>query len=133
MSKEARELWMRALTAMKSAHMLLQSDPDGSASRAYYAAFDAVSALFALSGRTFTSHKAIRTAVHRDLVKPGLWSKTLGADYDELLERRQTGDYGSFLHVSVQDASDSLSAAERILKAVHEVDPDTFPMDNEAT
>jgi hypothetical protein len=44
---------MRALTAMKSAHMLLQSDPDGNASRAYYAAFNAVSALFALSGRTF--------------------------------------------------------------------------------
>ena len=130
MNTEGREFWKRAVTAIKSAHILQFVDPDGSASRAYYAAFYAASALFTLRGQTFTSHKAIRSAVHRDLVKPGLWAKSLGADYDELLERRQIGDYGSFLHVSAQDATDAISAAERIMKAVHQIYPDNFPFED---
>ena len=66
--------WDRARDALRDAHLLLSNGGfDGAASRAYYAAFHAVTALFALEGRIFAKHSALEAAVHRDLVKPGRW------------------------------------------------------------
>jgi uncharacterized protein (UPF0332 family) len=66
----ARTEWDRALEPLAAATLLLPHGGfDSAASRAYYAAFHAASALFALEGRTFTKHSALEAAVHRDLVK----------------------------------------------------------------
>ncbi len=81
MNADATDLWARALQALQTTILLLSADPDAAASRAYYAAFYAVSALFALQGKTFAKHAAVRTAVHRDLVEPGLWSRKQAEDY----------------------------------------------------
>ena len=45
--------WQRALRALTSGTQLIKTDPDSVASRAYYAAFHALTALFALRGQTF--------------------------------------------------------------------------------
>jgi uncharacterized protein (UPF0332 family) len=90
----------RAETTLKGARVLVGIDPDGAASRAYYCAFNAVSALFAHQGRTFVKHKAVETAVHRDLVLAGVWPRELGADYSFLHRLRDAGDYGGEAHVS---------------------------------
>lgn len=50
MNEEAASLWDRAIQAFQTAKALTKSDPDASASRAYYAAFYAVSALFTAEG-----------------------------------------------------------------------------------
>ncbi|MBI3923169.1 MAG: HEPN domain-containing protein [Armatimonadetes bacterium] len=63
-----KELWQRAQNALKSAEVLVGVSGDDAASRAYYAAFHAVSALFATRGQVFSKHTAVRAAVHRDLV-----------------------------------------------------------------
>jgi len=118
MSHEALDLWQRALRTLASARLLVASDPDSAASRAYYAAFHAVSALFALGGTTFNKHSAVHSAVHRDLVKKGRWDRSLGEDYSSLLVLRQVGDYGGHAHVDVPDAKRSLEAASRIVEAV---------------
>ncbi len=68
----ALAFWDRAEKAQIVARHDLQISPDAAASRAYYAAFYAVSALFALEGRTFRKHSALEAAVHHDLVKMGL-------------------------------------------------------------
>ncbi len=88
MSPDASDLWARAIRALKTAALLVDNDPDAAASRAYYAAFYAVSALFALEGRTFTKHTAVEAAVHRDLVKPGRWPIELGRAFSELVASR---------------------------------------------
>jgi uncharacterized protein (UPF0332 family) len=44
MNAEALDLWNRAKKALGAAHAIIHEDPDSSASRAYYAAFHAVSA-----------------------------------------------------------------------------------------
>jgi len=54
MNTEAMDLWNRAKKALSAAQTIVHEDPDSSASRAYYAAFHAVSAYFALNGKTFT-------------------------------------------------------------------------------
>jgi uncharacterized protein (UPF0332 family) len=85
-SSEVSDLWQRAGQALQSARLLAVSDPDAAASRAYYCAYYAVSAIFlALEGRAFTKHTALEAAVHRDLVKPGLWSIELGAAFSWLV------------------------------------------------
>lgn len=119
MTEEVRGFWHRALRALDSARILKATDPDGSVSRAYYAAFYAVSALFAAQGKTFSKHSALEAAVHRDLVKQGRWSKQLGCDYSALVGFRTTGDYGVLEHVSEADAEEALLAAGRIVRAVH--------------
>jgi uncharacterized protein (UPF0332 family) len=59
MNQDARDLWTRTVRSHKTATKLVSEDPDAAASRAYYAAFYAVSALFALQGKTFTKHRAL--------------------------------------------------------------------------
>ncbi|MDD5308983.1 MAG: HEPN domain-containing protein [Deltaproteobacteria bacterium] len=108
MTLEARDLWQRAETSLKAARALLSIDPDSAASRAYYAAFHGVCALFCSEDKTFTKHSAVLAAVHRDLVNTGRWSKELGADYSSLQVLRQIGDYGGDSHVDAHGAERSV-------------------------
>ena len=127
MTPEAADLWARAVKALSTAKLLAMQDPDASASRAYYAAFFPVSAMFALQGKSFSRHSALESAVHRDLVRSGLWQVELGKDYSFLLRLRMTGDYGGGSHVSEEDAREASLSAERIMNAVHKTSPEAFP------
>jgi len=102
MKTYASDLWQRCGEALRVAENDLAVSPDAAASRAYYAAFYAVSALFALGGQTFRTHSGVETAVHRDLVKPGTWPVPLGADYSALVDLREKGDYGGGEHVTAR-------------------------------
>ena len=91
----AQTEWNRAVDTLRDAHLLLANGRfDSAASRAYYAAFHAVTALFALEGRNLVKHSALAAAVHRDLVKAGRWSTDLGQDFSFCGELRGVGDYG---------------------------------------
>ncbi|MFW6118910.1 MAG: HEPN domain-containing protein [Planctomycetota bacterium] len=126
MRREAQDLWQRAREALCASETVVPVSADAAASRAYYATFYAVSALFALRGRTFSRHSAVEAAVHRDLVREGVWHKELGATYTELMRLREVGDYGGDRHVSPEQARDATERARRILEAVKEFDPDQF-------
>lgn len=125
----AQDLWDRARNALETAQALLAVSPDDVASRAYYADFNAASALFALQGRTFTKHTAVRGAVHRDLVRDGTWPRELGEAFDALRELRDVDDYGGGVHVSKQDAESAVEAARRVVTAVQSGCPDFSPVD----
>lgn len=117
--KEFSEIEMqKAKRSLKASEKLLLVDPDSSASRAYYAAFHAVTALFAAKEKDFTKHSALRAAVHRDLVKTKLWPISLGEDYDFLMDIREIGDYGGLRQVSKNDAEKAIECAKRIIKKV---------------
>jgi len=123
MTEQARDLWHRAQRALHTAASLVDEDPDSAASRAYYSAFYAVSAVFALEDKFFTKHRAIEAAVHRDLVKTGRWLEDLGAAFSELVRLRTMGDYGLGVHVSADAAKEALRKAELILQGVRQVCP----------
>ena len=123
----ARTEWDRAMDAFRDAQLLLANGGfDGAASRAYYAAFHAVTALFALGGRTFTKHSAVEAAVHRDLVKAGEWSGDLGRDFSFCVELRGLGDYGTEVRVDAKQAADAVASAGRILATVRDALPMNF-------
>ena len=120
MKEFARREKQRANRALQTAAMLVTTDPESAVSRAYYAAFHAVTAVFALRGRSFTKHSALRAAVHKDLVKTDEWSVELGKDYDLVMSLRQTSDYGGTAYVSEGDARRAVEAAQRIIAACRE-------------
>jgi uncharacterized protein (UPF0332 family) len=125
--------WQRALRTLETAKQNACTDPDSAASRAYYAAFHALTALFALRGQTFSKHSAIRAAVHRDLVKSGEWSAYLGEAYQVLSDLREKGDYGGVTRVSKEEAKTSVDSAVEIIEAVKRTCPelDQGPADSE--
>ena len=126
--KEALDFWGRAVATFRTAKDI-SGDNDSVSNRCYYAAFHAVSALFVLEGKIFQSHAGIKTAVHRDLVRSGLWPKELGAGYSFLLKSRMKADYGGGLHVLDGEAAKALETARNILSAIHNARPDLFPLD----
>jgi len=105
--------------------------PDDAASRAYYAAFHAVSALFSLEGKTFKRHSAVENEVHFSLVHSGKWTKELGAKYKALHRLRMIGDYGSPMHVTGDEAVDAIESASEILRAVSAARPEIFPFETQ--
>jgi len=113
----ARSEWQRAQRTIKTAAALIESDPESATSRAYYAAFHALTAVFALRGQSFNKHAALRGAFHKDLIKTGQWPVELGKDYDFLMDLREIGDYGGVARVSKQDARRAAEAAQRIIAA----------------
>lgn len=124
MKEFAASEWRRAGRALETAELLIATDPEASASRAYYAAFHAATAVFALRGQSFTKHAALRTAVHKDLVKTGEWSVELGKDFDSLVFLRQTGDYGGLTQLTEKDALKAVGAARRIVEACQRTHPE---------
>jgi hypothetical protein len=124
MSHFAPNEWLRSSRALDSARQLVESDPDSAASRAYYAAFHALTAWFAVRGQTFDKHTAIRAALHRDLVKAGLLSQGTAEDYDFLLDLREAGDYGGESLVSVSSARLALEKAAAFVAAISRACPE---------
>jgi len=112
--------WQRARRIIQTASMLVETDPESAASRAYYAAFHALTALFALRGQNFKKHAALRAALHKDLIKSREWPMERGKDYDLLTELRETSDYGEMARVTEQDARRAVEAAKRIIAACQE-------------
>lgn len=80
------DLWSKAVRALDGARSNLDTFPEITANRCYYAVFYALSALFMLEGKTFKSHGGVEQAVHRDLVHTGKWSTDLGNDYSRLFK-----------------------------------------------
>ena len=122
MTTIAQVHWDKAVGSLASARALLDVHPDSAASRAYYAAFHAVSAYFALGGESFEKHAQIRAALYRDLVNTGTWPK----EFDRLMQTREIGDYDNLDQVDKTRVLVVVEAAARSLEKVRASHPDTF-------
>ena len=121
MSPEAVSLWSRAIQSLRTAKTLIDNDPDAAASRAYYAAFYAVSALLVAEGRSFSKHSAVEAAVHRDLVSAGRCPPEVGAAFSSLVSLRATGDYGVEDHVSSDGARHAIEKCELVVETIRRI------------
>ena len=66
---------------------------DDAASRAYYGAFHALSAVLAARGLAYSSHGQTLGAFNREVVKEGLLPPEAFAKVQRLFQDRHTGDY----------------------------------------
>ena len=113
---------------MNTAASIQAMDPDASVSRAYYAAFYGFTAYFTLLGQSFRKHSGLRSAVNRELVKPGKLPIDIGDAFKTLPEFRHRADYGGAHHVTEEEAEEAVILAERILRAIHQLAPDDLPL-----
>ncbi len=98
---------------------------DDAASRAYYAAFHAASAVLMERGLTFKKHGAVIAAVNKQLVHTGEVCVELGKWLTWLFELRSVGDYGEIVRVDEEQARLALERAQRIVdtfRGLHRVD-----------
>lgn len=91
---------------------------DFAASRAYYAAFYAATAVLLNEGLELSKHSAVIASIHQRFVKTGKLDKEQGKALNWLFELRGIGDYGGTAHVSHQEVDQAIQAAEGFLTAI---------------
>jgi uncharacterized protein (UPF0332 family) len=88
----------RSFETLEEAQTMLDHDFwNASVNRVYYACFYAVSALLYKKGLRASSHKGIRQMFGLHFVKNGIIRKEFGRFFNDLYDRRQTGDYDDFI------------------------------------
>ena len=98
--------------------VLLKAQAFGdAASRAYYAAFHAVSAVLLARGQAFSSHAQVLGAFNKDFVRAGSFPREFTAILTRLFEDRQTGDYDPTARLEPGDAERDVADAQRIVDA----------------
>ena len=93
---------------------------DDAASRAYYAAFHAISAALYAKGLSFSSHSQTIGAFNREFVKTALYPVGFGEKIQKLFDDRQTGDYDIASPIDGETADEDIAIAEDILGKVEE-------------
>lgn len=88
------------------------------ANRLYYAAFDAVSALLVAYGDMPHTHSGVRGLFGMKFVREGLVDSDLSRIYNELFEKRQTGDYDDAYCLTERDVSPLVEPAGKLISVV---------------
>jgi uncharacterized protein (UPF0332 family) len=91
------------------------------ASRAYYAAFYAASALLLSRDLLFGSHTGVLRAISLHFVKAGILGRQYGRDLNWLAEVRQIADYGELRNVDTSDAQAAIACAEHFITQIQEI------------
>jgi uncharacterized protein (UPF0332 family) len=112
----------RAKTNLEAAKGLLDKKYyDIAASRAYYSAFYAASALLLREKLETTKHSGVIALIHRHFVKTGKLDQEQGKNLNWLFELRSIGDYGVSVHVAAGEAFRAVEVAERFLDSVKQM------------
>jgi len=88
------------------------------ASRAYYAAFYAATAVLLCEELEFSKRSGVIAFIHREFVKTGRLDKGHGKNLNWLFELRGIGDYGATVHVTQRDAERAIEVAEEFVNAI---------------
>ncbi len=100
---------------MRAEQDLADGFPEEAASRSYYAAFHAVTALLATRGLSYSSHTQVIGAFSREFVKTGVLPNVLSRQLRQLFEDRQTADYDWVTTIDAQTATDAVAAAKALI------------------
>ena len=112
----------RAKTSIQAAKDMIEKEYfDIAASRAYYAAFYAASALLLREKVDTSKHSGVIALIHRLFVKEGKLSKEQGKNLNWLFELRGIGDYGVSEHVSLGEAYKAINVADDFLASAIKV------------
>ena len=119
MSPELTALLALADEQLRAAGLLIAGGALGDASsRAYYAAFHAVSAALLSRGETYSRHGQVLGAFNRAFVHTGLFPREFTALVTRLFENRQSGDYGVLPGVTEVEARQDVADAQRLVEAI---------------
>lgn len=112
-------LLAQAEEKLRAATLLLHGHAWGDASsRAYYAAFHAVSAALLSRGETYSSHAQVLGRFNKSFVHQGVFPSEFTVLLTRLYEDRQAGDYEALLSVTEEDATRDVTDARRIVETI---------------
>jgi uncharacterized protein (UPF0332 family) len=119
LNHQLEQLLQKAEEKLRVAELLLKEDaPSDAASRAYYAAFHAVTALHLSRGNAYTSHGQVIGRFNKDFVKTGILPGTFTRILTRLFEDRQSGDYDVADALSQEDAERDVADAREIVYVI---------------
>lgn len=121
MKEEIKAILAQAEEKLRAARLLLNGHAWGDASsRAYYAAFHAVSALLLSKGETYSSHAQVISRFNKEFVHTDIFPREFIAIVTRLFEDRQTGDYDFTVGVTESEAHQDVADAQRIVEAIQQ-------------
>ena len=119
MKRELLEILDKAGAKLAAAELLLREGAsDDAASRAYYAAFHAITALHLLRGNTFASHGQVIGRFNKDFVKTGVFPPRFTKILARLFEDRQSADYDIRGAVTQEEARQDVNDSREIVRAI---------------
>jgi uncharacterized protein (UPF0332 family) len=92
---------------------------DDAVSRAYYAAFHAMTAALLSRDLSYSSHGQVIGAFNREFIKVGIFPKEYVAVVQALFDDRQIGDYGIFIKISKSTACEHINKTESFVGAIN--------------
>ena len=102
MTKEEKDLIQyrlaRSHEAIEEAQVLFNTEHlNACVNRLYYSCFYAVYALLLTKGISTGKHTHLRSLLHRDYIKTGMISVSMGRHFDLLFNSRQESDYADYV------------------------------------
>ena len=102
---------------LKSAKVLLEIDDcKGANNRAYYAIFQAINAVHAVSGKAYKRHKDAIANFNKDYVKTSIFPREIGRKIGQAEEIRHASDYDDFYIASKEESERQIAVAEEFIK-----------------
>lgn len=112
-------LFKNALEKLETARILYENARyDDAVSRAYYAAFHAMTAALLSKDLSYSSHGQVIGSFNREFIKTGIFPKKYSSIIQALFDDRQVGDYGIFVKISKSTARDHINKAEKMIEAI---------------
>jgi uncharacterized protein (UPF0332 family) len=119
LNSELEQLLQKAEEKLRVAALLIKEDaPSDAASRAYYAAFHAVTALHLSRGNAYSSHGQVIGRFNKDFVKTGVFPDTFTRILTRLFEDRQSADYDVADTLSQEDAERDVADSREIVNKI---------------
>ncbi len=121
MKGELRALLARAEEKLRAARLLLEGSAWGdAASRSYYAAFHAVSAVLLSRGESYSTHAQVLGRFNKEFIQTGIFPREFTKLLTRLFEDRQSGDYDVEPGLTETEARQDVADGERIVVAVRQ-------------
>ncbi len=101
--------------------LLKASSYESSVNRSYYAVLTASRALLILRGSDHETNEGVKTMLSKEFIRTGLLPKEFGEIFRAIQARRIDSDYGDYVEIRKEEATDSLSGAQEFVKKTEEV------------
>ena len=88
------------------------------ANRTYYAIFKAISAVHAVHGTGYKSHREALAEFNRTYVNEGVFPKEYGKNIHKAAKLRHSSDYSDFAKVTESEAAEQVQFAAAFLQSV---------------
>lgn len=112
----------KAKKLLNDAHSLLNTGSyESSVNRCYYAILTASRALLILRGIDPETHEGVKTMLSKEFIRTGLLPKEFGETFRSIQARRLDSDYGDYIEIGLEEASDSFKRAEEFVGKAEKV------------